>query len=45
MVHMAIASPQIDKHVPEVMLSKTEGHQLLGNGSLDMLPQQLISTQ
>jgi hypothetical protein len=29
--HMTIAGQRLGKHIPEITLSTTEGHQLLGN--------------
>jgi hypothetical protein len=43
--HMAIARQRLGKNSLEVTLSTTEGHPLLGNGSLNTFPQQRISTQ
>jgi hypothetical protein len=43
--HITIARQRLGKHIPEVMLSTKEGHPLPGNGSLNIFPQQRISTQ
>jgi hypothetical protein len=42
---MTIAGQQLGKHFPDVALPKVEEQPLLGNGMLDMFPQQRISTK